>query len=332
MSVVLGVLLMSGCSYVPTAQQPGDQTASGVRSPSPSPSPVSTICPNNGLTPRQFPAATYDADHTAVVVFGGTVDRVSVAETWIYAAGCWRQETLGAGPAGRQSAVLVHDPAVHKVILLGGRKDEPNGPPYQTIPGDAWSWDGESWTQVSNAPHFGDVSAAYDEAHRQVVVLGAPPEGAGTWIWDGISWSRVAGRVPDLRYNSAMCFDRTSQSVLLFGGTGVGTGIYGDTWLWDGKSWTQQYPVHSPPKRWAAGLACGSKPLVFGGWADYQGRALADTWIWNGSDWEQLSPSHNPPSGQVFFGAFDGARPLMFGATAAGGIWAWNGSDWVATT
>lgn len=186
------------------------------------------------------------------------------------------------------------------------------------------------WTQLSGAPHFSDVSAAYDPVRHVIVVLGAAPEGVGTWTWDGSTWHFVTTSGPALpRANPAFCFDTSTGLGVLFGGAGIGTPIFGDTWIWNGTTWMQQQPVHNPPARFEAAISCGSPPLLFGGWGNYSGSALTDTWAWNGTDWRQFSTAHNPAVGTVRpFGIFDGSHQIVFVGMDASQIWTWTGGDW----
>ena len=254
----------------------------------------------------------------------------SVSDTLSYSTGCWVQKISAVAPSERQSATLVYYPDIHLSLLLGGRKDDPHGP--QTVPGDAWTWDGQLWSQVVGAPHFSDAVGTYDQLHRVVVVLGSAPEGIGTWTWDGKVWRLVTAQGPGIRANPAMCFSRSSNSVLLFGGAGSGTPLLGDTWLWNGTMWSEEHPVHVPPPRFEAAIACGAKTLLFGGWGSYQGLVLADTWAWDGSDWTQLSPSAHPAPALVMpFGVSDGSNEFVFAGMTPSQIWTWNGSAWAAS-
>jgi hypothetical protein len=330
--VLLATLLLVGCGRIPTAAGP-DASAPMTASPSsPSPSPTATplACAVSPPTSREAPSAAYDSDHQVIVVFGGDTSSGSVAETLQYGGGCWQVSTPSVVPPPRQSAALVYDPDVHKMLLVGGRKDDPKGP--QTIPGDVWTWDGNSWSQLPGAPHFGDATAAYDASRHVVVVLGGAPEGTGTWTWDGIHWKYLTGQGPFVRLNPAMCFDSSTNSVLLFGGSGSGVPVLGDTWLWNGSAWAEQHPAHNPPARFEAALACGPRPIMYGGWGDYQGRALADTWTWDGADWQQPNPTRSLGTKPAMFGIFDGSRQLVFAGTNPAEIWSWSGSDWVANS
>jgi hypothetical protein len=314
--LLTSLILASGCGHASSAQQP---------------SPLSKTCPGIAPAEREAPAAAYDAARAEVVVFGGDVARASVSDTLVYAGNCWSQVHTSVSPPPREAASLVYDPDVRLSILVGGRKDDPHGP--QTIPGDVWTWDGKSWAQLSGAPQFSDVSAAYDEARHVVVVHGTTPDRVGTWTWDGSTWHLASGAGPGPRLNPAMCFDPSSNAVLLYGGAGAGTPIRGDTWLWNGATWSEQNPAHKPGPRFLTATTCGAHPLLFGGWGSYNGLALSDTWTWIGSDWQQLTATHTPTANTYRpFGVFDGTHQLLVTGMGRGQTWVWIGTDWASTT
>lgn len=330
-AALAGLVALSGCGYIPTAHNPGDQTASTVRAPSLSPSPTIVSCPGPTLQERAAPAATYDAARGEIVVFGGSINGGSTANTVVYIGSCWNEIQATVGPAPRDGASLVYDPDLQLSLLVGGRKNDPNGP--QTIPGDVWTWNGRSWTQLANAPHFSDAAAAYDEVRHVVVVLGAAREGVGTWTWDGSAWKLASSGAPYPRIAPSICFDRSHGTVLLFGGSGLTP--LNDTWLWNGTAWTEQSPAHKPAARFLSATACGTRPLVFGGLGSFSvSPPLSDTWTWTGSDWQQLLTSHTPTADTSFqpFGVFDGAHSLVVGGLISGYVWMWNGTDWASTT
>jgi len=325
--------LASACGSIaptPTASS-GARTQSPLASSSPSAPPVP--CQDAPPPVRSNPAATQDLARNETLMFGGDLPNgTSVAETWLFDGHCWKQAAPSLSPPARQSAALVYDPDVRKSLLVGGRKDNPKG--RQTIPGDVWTWDGQSWSLVVNAPHFGDAIAAYDADRHQVVVFGAALQGVGTWTWDGVHWSLLSGPAPERFYPSsaAMCFDRSNHSFVLFGGQGDGAPpINNDTWLWD-RGWVQQNPAHAPPPRFGAALMCGDHALLFGGIGGQLGPALVDTWQWDGADWQQLHPLHGPGAKYLMFGVFDGERALLFIGTTPDQIWTWTGTDWSLVT
>lgn len=329
------VLGLVACGRAPIARQSGDQAASGAPLATTNPTLVApTPAPTCSETPPSPPggaAVAFDVEHNAVVLFGGDSAGSSLGETLLYSGGCWSHPQVTVAPIPRQSAALIYDPDLKLSLLVGGRRDDPKGQPTQTIPGDVWTWNGQVWTQLLGAPHFGDAIGTYDPVRHVIVVLGASPQGVGTWTWDGSTWRLLTAQGPGVRLNPTMCFDNNTGSALLFGGAGIGVPIFGDTWLWDGSAWREQQPVHAPPARFEAAMSCGQRPLLFGGFGSYQGLLLGDTWIWINGDWQRLSPTRAPATQSITpFAVFDGSHQLVFTGTAAAQIWTWTGSDWAS--
>jgi hypothetical protein len=347
--VLLVVLTLAvGCGYVPTAQHPLDQAASGVRSPalSPNPSTPAVNCPNAAPSARDEVGATYDPIHKVTVVFGGDLSptpstpTMSTSETWTFDGRCWQKLRPTQSPAARQAlGALVFDPAIGKTLLVGGRA-------AGRYPADAWLWDGNSWTQLTGSPRFGNVSAVYDAARRVVVVYGElsasgnPLESVDhfTWTWDGNNWLKVLpAHMPPPRSDAQMCYDDASQTTVLFGGHSVRS--LGDTWEWNGTDWIQDQPPSSPPARFSASLICGNGRVILAGGADVAMPPFADVWTWDGHNWSQLKSLHTPTGLLGAAGTFDGTHYLEVLGTPAmgpalGAVWSFDGTDWtvVAST
>jgi hypothetical protein len=86
-----------------------------------------------------------------------------------------------------------------------------------------------------------------------------------------------------------MASDAATSTIVLFGGSGSGTGgqgstILGDTWTGDGSTWTKQAPATSPPVRDEAAMAydaATSTVVLFGGrGSPAPSPPLGDTWTW----------------------------------------------------
>ncbi len=66
-----------------------------------------------GTPPARMDAAIgYDPDTKQVVMFGGQGDSGSLADTWIWSGGVWRQERSSISPAARSDAGMVFDSAL----------------------------------------------------------------------------------------------------------------------------------------------------------------------------------------------------------------------------
>jgi hypothetical protein len=224
---------------------------------------------------------------------------------------------------------MAYDPAVGRTLLIGGRSQLPGPADY---PEDAWTWDGTGWTRLEAAPKLFFPQAAYDPARNVVTVFGWGPAGIPeTWSWDGTLWARKPSpKSPFVSEGAAMCFDRSTRNLLLYGGFGQGAGgVSGQTWQWDGSAWTQLSPAHAPGPRDEPALLCGASTVLFGGFADQYGKPTSGTWLWDGADWRLVPSAHVPPD-CCGAAVYDGDSSMLF-ETAQDGIpiWSWNGSDWV---
>jgi len=90
-----------------------------------------------------------------------------------------------------------------------------------------------------------------------------------------------------------------------------------DTWTWDGSNWTEQFPMNSPPLRYAHAMvyeSAQSQSVMFRGF-DNELNTYDDTWAWDGANWTQESPQTSPPSRGYHSMAYDSAHGLavLFG-------------------
>jgi hypothetical protein len=123
------------------------------------------------------------------------------------------------------------------------------------------------------------------------------------WEWDGSAWLEVKGDVrPAARGDTAMAYDPSRKSLILFGGTSepgvvpgggylVGdTPALGDTWEWQGgtRQWNQLHPMASPGDLFGHGMVTDmghAKVLLFRD-------ANNAVWEWDGSKatWTNRTP------------------------------------------
>jgi len=320
------------------------KTASNSPSPSNPASPVATFTttPTSAQSPspsclaaqpshRGGAAAAYDSGRQVTVLFGGvSVAPRTLDETWLFDGRCWQQAQTAVSPAPRVGAGMAYDAVVGRTLLVGGRSQLPGPADY---PQDAWTWDGTAWTRLEGAPKFDFPLAAYDPARQVVMVFGFGPDGIPeTWTWDGSVWARkLSSTSPSVNSLGAMCFDKATHSLLLYGGVSVSIagGVSSETWLWDGSAWTQLQPAHIPGPRAEPVLLCGPSTVLFGGFADQSGKPTSGTWLWDGADWQKIAPVHTPPD-CCGAAVYDGSNQMVF-ETAQDRIpiWSWNGSDWV---
>lgn len=160
------------------------------------------------------------------------------------------------------------------------------------------------------------------------------------WAADGTqpTWPPVSGHQPAVRW-ATTAYDPDRESVVLFGGLGVGGGgEYALTWEREAGGWTQSTPANNPSARFAHGMAwCEaiSAIVLFGGGINGPVR-YNDTWKYDGTDWTELFPA-TPPDERLGMGMCSfGTGVLMFGgAVGASGVgvnnnetWYFNGTEW----
>jgi cysteine-rich repeat protein len=147
--------------------------------------------PASSPSPRFGYAMAYDPRSQRVLLFGGDTgfsdDTFAVADLWEWDGSTWHDITpTGTGPAARVGASLVYDPLRKRMVLLGGRTSSLS----LTFGffGDAWEWDGTSWTEVHDDPRLArsGQQAFFDPVRGGVVVFGGATGTTGTsdqtWI------------------------------------------------------------------------------------------------------------------------------------------------------
>src|SRR5688572_3130866 len=98
-----------------------------------------------------------------------------------------------------------------------------------------------------------------------------------------------------------MAYDSTRQRVVLIGGRGPGTFVYGDTWEFDPatSSWTQVFPATTTP---------GASQGHVMAYDQARGQMImfnGNTWRWSGTDWIQIlvTPPSIPPYATMVYDA-----------------------------
>ena len=252
----------------------------------------------DGPSPRRFPAMALDRARGKLVLYGGESwgagGLSTLTDTWEWDGVRWQSFDAG-GPGARAAAVMAWDEARSQMVLFGGAGVV--GDPGHVD--ETWTWDGASWTQLSDAGPGKRMlhSMSFDPRRRQVLLFGGDPAlpTADTWGWDGTRWSKLAvapGTI--LKWQTQMLTDRRNGDVLLYTGApiggdgGVGTTLQpsvDDLWRLEGTAWK---PVpNSRPGPSTVGVSCAA-------WSDDGFFALLDTlnhspqtWVWDGT-WHGL--------------------------------------------
>ena len=210
---------------------------------------------------------------------------------------------------------MVYDTARQVTLLFGGNA-------AQRPLGDTWQWDGQDWTQLSDAgpPARFNHALAFDSVRNRTVLFGGVHKNillADTWEFDGAEWTQQDDTGPSARFSHSMTYDPLKSRVFLFGGA-VDDNALGDTWSWDGASWIRITQL-GPSARFAAVMIpSGNSALLFGGVTSPLPlpvpQVLADTWEFDGKLWTQRQDI-GPSARWGAAAAFDSvrARAVLFG-------------------
>jgi hypothetical protein len=166
----------------------------------------SAVHPPIAPSTRAQPQMGYDPDLSEVVLFGGYDPHVFAdGDTWVYRAGVWTDLTpkLSVAPHARWGAGFAYDPALHAMVLFGGRDV---GQFFQ----DTWTFDRSGWhriaTSVEPSPRMG-TAFSFDPADNYLLDIGGAignlPAGSyspwpvynDTWALEGTTW-RHLGSAP----------------------------------------------------------------------------------------------------------------------------------------
>jgi len=206
-------------------------------------------------------------------------------DTWVYdVADGWREVRPNGSPSPREGPVMVHDEALGRNVLFGGRTEGGEWPD------DTWSYDAavEAWADLSpRAPPDGGASPralAYHAASGRIIMLVQGEPYLQTWAYDSTSnaWARRnATVVPGLRLSTALVDYPESGGLLLFGGDRLGHADgfgavpdllfhHADTWTYDVASdtWTEMTRLPSPGDLAGHAMAYDSasrRVFLFGG-------------------------------------------------------------------
>jgi M6 family metalloprotease-like protein len=117
----------------------------------------------------------FDAARGVTVLFGGWQSEglVWLNDTWEFDGSNWQQQLPDNPPAGRAGHVLVYDPSLQAVVMVGGAggKDVTATSWVNDFHRETWLWSGEAWVQQFPANQPGPaytLGAAYNPASQGV--------------------------------------------------------------------------------------------------------------------------------------------------------------------
>ena len=207
---------------------------------------------NNTPDSRRFAAMVYDQNLKKTVLFGGFDSNFNYRDdTWTWNGSAWTEVNTRDEPENRGQMAMWFDPLANRTILYSGVGRPNVDEKVKRFP-DMWSFDGSTWTRMSEnvAPgaRFGSASAV-NPADGKVILFGGlraivSADGKNVeqfyendmWTWDGSSrtWTEIATPEfgPSPRQNVGFDFDPQTGKLVLFAGF-AGNLYYSDTWIWD---------------------------------------------------------------------------------------------------
>ena len=157
----------------------------------------SPVAPATGAPPARVHAGfATDRFSGQLLLFGGTGSGGrTLADSWIYSNGVWRNITwqLPIAPSARAYATMADDYFDGYIVLFGGRGA--CGNPC----GDTWSFANGHWTNLtadlvlSPSARYGSA-AAYDQLHSGLILVGGRTTTAlgDTWEFKNGAWTNLS--------------------------------------------------------------------------------------------------------------------------------------------
>jgi len=236
------------------------------------------------------PIASLQSTGSNVVLFGGWGFNGSIqGQTFEYGSGIWvlygskYPAPNPTSPPPLAGAVLISDPSVGAVILVGGCSQFTD---CAGIMQGMWAFQSGSWKFLPFST--GVVGAPERVAYAAATYAGQSPSGYvelfggldtrswtlsdETWILTGtsistLSWTQLAVGGPVARWGASMAYDATDGYSVLFGGCGVApapgsfgscTSLRADSWALSSTSWSQIAGA-GPGARFGAAMSGGAQ-------------------------------------------------------------------------
>jgi hypothetical protein len=217
------------------------------------------------------------------------------------------------------------------MAVLGGNAVLYGGTGAQRF-GDTWTFNGTSWTHVTDAGPAARSLHSMATLNGKVVLFGGSLDGglqAGarimndTWTFDGATWTQLFPAIsPSARAEHGMA--AVNGKVVLFGGFNSTGSQFNETWTFDGTNWAQLSPTMSP-----LGADVYDVFTPFGGGAVlYNGGNTTSLFV--GSNWTSIPASPQPARDRGAIASL-GGNALLFGGLSGGVLndtWSFDGTTW----
>lgn len=182
-------------------------------------------------SPRHGHGMAFDDARGVTVLFGGSFDSTSFADTWEWNGDTWTQRfpAVSPPPALMAKVQMVFDSARDVAVLV-----HPTG---------TWEWDGTNWAQRTTTP-MNPYGIAFDPVRGRTVALmsmgGSMASQSSVMEWDGTTWATITSPTGPFHSIVGMAWHAGSQRVVAFTAfQGVSNPNAGARlWSWDGAVWT----------------------------------------------------------------------------------------------
>ncbi|MGD0834598.1 MAG: kelch repeat-containing protein, partial [Candidatus Dormibacteria bacterium] len=286
------------------------------------------------------PSAGTDAGDA--VLFGG-FGAGTLGDTWIFDGTTWTEVSPAASPPPRgllAMATLASGPDAGDVVMLGGATDWST---YESPLGDAWLYNGMSWTQIDPPASAATGSCVIDanQAGNANFTAAAQAQQPFT-VGQGSQSISITSTAPTDATVDGPNYDVTATG---------GASDYPVVLTVDGSSTSHcsitdgvvSFPTTARLLSSMATLATGPDTgdvVLFGG-NGAGGGALGDTWLFDGTTWTQVHPSVSPSarawtSMATLRGGPDAGDVVLFGGYDGTGFlddtWIFNGTAWSEVT
>jgi len=283
---------------------------------------------HGNLRPPNRHSSTFVADpfQDQLLVFGGRYGLTAYGDTWTFDGDHWSEHAPTISPEPRRDAAAAADPNSGTVLLFGGSSATGGGL------NDLWSWDGSSWTEITQTGLWPnartDTSMAFDPVTGGVMMFGGSGGGYlnDLWLWDGATWTQLPSSGPPPREGAAFAHDPVSGGMLMYGGRDGPTAAHQktDLWRYTNGTWQQIITPTQLPALYYPELLYEPtlNTIVLVGTHPAAG---TEQWAFDGSNWSLVHSDQTQESrGQIAMRdgdsrtyAYDGATLKVFTESTA---------------
>jgi hypothetical protein len=284
---------------------------------------------------RAAQAMAYDSKRGRIVIFGGFTDPAlanQVAlfrnDTWQWQNGDWSKIETATMPSPRYYSTMAYDSDRDRMVLFGGVAYKADNKTTETLY-DTWEFDGTDWTKTaeSGSVHVGKPVLAYDQARKQMVLVGMNDEfKTSMYLYntETHTWappSPAPEKLPTCANDGVMAYQRHNQKIAYAGGVCTeDTPTSDELWEWDGTNWTK-VTINSVSKTTGAAFTYDPttyRLVMFGGVTFGFTTPLSTTQTYSNGTWTYNLLTYRPRPRSL----------AVFKADSANGVaWLFGGLD-----